>query len=39
MSPPVMLISSVHCESSHFMSVLCQLFVAGHAVGVYDVDH
>lgn len=39
MSLPVMLISCVHRESSYFMSVLCQLFVAGHAVCVDDVDH
>lgn len=39
MSPPVVFISGVHCKSGHFMSVLSQLFVAGHAVSVYDVDY
>lgn len=38
-SLPVVFISGVHCESSHFMSVLSQLFVAGHAVSIYDVDN
>lgn len=36
-SLPAMLISAVHCESSHFTSVFSQLFVAGHAVSVNDV--
>lgn len=34
-----MLNSGTHCESSHFLSVLCQLFVAGHAGSVNDVDY
>lgn len=39
MSLPVVLISGVHCEAGHFMPVFGQLFVAGHAVSVNDVDH
>lgn len=39
MSLPAVLISGVHCESSHFMSVFCQLFVAGHVESVNDVDY
>ena len=39
MSLPAVLISGVHSESSHFMSVFSQLFVAGHAVSVDDVDY
>lgn len=38
-SIPVVLISEVHGESSHFLSVLSQLFVAGHAVSVKNVDY
>lgn len=35
----VVLIPCVHCESSNFMSVFSQLFVAGHALSVNDVDY
>lgn len=37
-NPPVLSTSGVSRESSHFMSVFCQLFVAGHGVSVHDVD-
>lgn len=35
---PVMSTPGFDCESSHFMSVFRQLFVAGHALSVNDVD-
>lgn len=38
-SLPVGLVAGVHCEASHFMSVFGQLFVAGHAVSVDNVDY
>lgn len=38
-SVPVVLISGVKGEAGHFMSVFSQLFVAGHAVSVNNVDH